>query len=156
MAHLEARVPTEEDILDLIKNISIEDKREILAQGVSVEWGVRHTLETSLEACAFRIEGKLAAMTGLCVNGVLVESVYPWLLGTPEMQKYPRLVLKYSRGILARWHAQYPCLTNYVDARHHRAIQWLTHLGARFEFIPEYGVYKRPFYKFSFGEEVCA
>ena len=156
MDRLEIREPTEEDILELIENMSIEDRREILSQGISIEWGVRHTIETSTEAVAFRWDGKLAAITGLCVHGILIESYFPWLLGTPEMQKHPRKVLSFSRQILARWRAKHPYMVNYVDARHHRAISWLTHLGAKFEFIEKHGAYQRPFYKFSFGDEQCA
>jgi len=72
------------------------------------------------------------------------------------MQDYPRLVLKYSKLLLARWRARYPFMRNFVDARHTRALAWLRHLGADFQFLPEHGPYKKPFYLVTFGEDPCA
>jgi hypothetical protein len=72
------------------------------------------------------------------------------------MQGYPRLVMKYSRELITRWLTKYGPLTNFVDSRHIRAIAWLRHLGAEFDLLPEFGPYKKPFYKFSIRGDSCA
>lgn len=149
---LDFRPPTEQDILDMIEGISLEDERELLAQGVEVEWAIRNSIKTASECVAALADGKLLCITGVSSEN-LTGDIYPWLLGTDEMQKHPRAVLKYSRMLLQRWQARHPYMTNWVDARHHRAISWLTHLGATLEFIPQHGLYRRPFYKFSFGSD---
>jgi hypothetical protein len=147
------RVPTEKDLAELEANISFDDARELSANGVSLDWAIRMSVENSVEAVSFLVDGELACIVGVTDGEGLVGPVFPWVLGTPLMQKYPRKVLYYSHKILNRWKAEYPYMTNYVDVRHHRAITWLTHLGASFEYIPMHGPYRRPFYKFSFGSE---
>ncbi len=139
---------------ELAASLSLEDRRELLAQGVEVEWAIWHSIQTSKEAVAIHVDDELVCITGLCVHENLGGGAYPWLLATPGMQCYPRLVLKYSRQLIKRWLQIEPYMTNYVDARHHRAISWLTHLGASLEYLPEHGIYRRPFYKFSFGSEL--
>lgn len=149
---LDFRLPTEEDILYLLANISIEDKRELRAQAVDTEWAIRHSIELADESLAIIANGNCLCILGITSMGVSGTAL-PWLLGTDEMKNYPRQVLIYSRRIISRWKSYYPYMENWVDARHHRAINWLTHLGAKFEYHEHYGIYGRPFYKFSFGEQ---
>lgn len=156
MVQVEARAPTEQDILELVENLSKEDRAELLIQGVDPEWGVRHSIAGSVECVAVRGDGVLACITGIVPCEGLAEYASPWLLGTEFMQRYPRQVLRYSKLLLARWAPQYPFMFNYVDARYERAILWLRHLGASEEFLPEHGPYKKPFYLFKFGDDSCA
>lgn len=152
---LEARYPTEADIQELLLQLSLEDRRELLIQAVDPEWAIRHSIETSVEVVAVVHRGRVACITGVREEDGLAPSASPWLLGTPVMQRYPRLVMKYSRELLARWSARFPFMRNYVDARHLRALAWLRHLGANFEYLPEYGPYRVPFYLVTFGEDPC-
>lgn len=156
VVRVEVRQPIEQDIKDLIENLSIEDRNELLIQGAEVEWAIRHSVETSDECIAIFGDGTLACMTGINVNDGLAPSATPWLLGTEFMQKYPRQVLAYSNLILNRWKRQHPFMFNYVDSRHVRAIAWLRRLGASFEEVPEHGPYKKPFFRFTFGVDPCA
>lgn len=144
--------PDEQDIQDLLVNLSEEDRLEICAMGFEPEWGIRHSIETSLEVVSIRGDGNLACIVGVAQEGELVPLVYPWLLGTPFMQKFPRKVLKFSRQILNHFRSKHNYMENYVDARHERAIGWLTHLGAKLYPAEPYGPYGRPFHKFTFGE----
>lgn len=144
--------PTTEDIEYLIKHLSVEDEREILCQGVSLEWAITSSIENSAEVVSIFDDDKLLCITGLVHDNGLVPRAYPWLLGTTAMQKYRRQVLLYSKKFILDWRTAYGKLENYVDARHHRAIQWLTHLGAELEFIEKHGIYQTPFYKFTFKE----
>lgn len=144
--------PDEADILELVENISEEDRLEILAMGVNPEFGIRHSISISLDVVAIRADEKLACIVGVASEGELVPTVYPWLIGTPHMQKFPRKVLHYSRRILSHFQSSHPYMENYVDVRHKRAVAWLAHLGAVIHPAEPYGPYGRPFHKFTFGE----
>lgn len=147
---------TERDILELLSDLLPADRQEILAMGFEPEWAVRNSVATSLECVAFRGDGRLVCLTGVCEPLALDPKVYPWLLGTSLMLRLPRKVLVYSRKILDRWLSSHPYMCNYVDERHERAIRWLSWLGADLTLEPSFGPYSRPFYKFEFGELPCA
>lgn len=53
----------------------------------------------------------------------------PWLLASDVIKKFKTTFLRQSVEILAVWLEQYPKLTNCVDSRHTKAIQWLKWLG---------------------------
>jgi len=151
---IEARWPEPSDARELINNLSLEDRQEILIQGFSVAWVVQHSISISDECVAvWTPAGALACIVGVAPEVSLSSRARPWLLGTLAMQSYPKLVMKYSKELLERWKSQYSYLENHVDARHSRAIAWLRHLGAKEEFIPEWGMYRAPFYRFYFGEQ---
>ncbi len=146
---------SDQDISDLLLDLLPEDRAEILAMGFSVDWGVRNSVETSLECVAIRGDGKLAALVGIS-QPVPLGDIQPWLLVTPVMRQLPLWLLRLSKRIILRWKRMHPYLVNYVDARHCVAITWLSWLGAELTLEPEFGPFKRPFYKFEFGEPPCA
>lgn len=157
MEKISFSLPTEADIEELVANIAPDDAQEILGMGVSPEWGICNSIENSVEVVAIRDpKGRLACIVGLMQSQDLVPVYSPWMIGTVSMQEYPIQVLRLSKKILGRWKAQHPYMENYVDSRHTRAIGWLRHLGAKFELNPEYGPYRRPYYKFTFGSEQWA
>jgi len=156
MPQVSARPPTEEDIEWLAANLASEDRDELLIQGAEPKWAIRYSVAQSEECVAVFGNGELACITGVMADHGLTHKAVPWLLGTPFMQKYPREVLRFSKVLLTRWSARHPFMENYVDVRHERAIRWLTFLGAKRELVPEYGAYKKPFYRFTFGEDPCA
>jgi hypothetical protein len=150
---IDFRPPTAEDIIELVADLSFEDRREVQALGLDPLWAISNSVKSSSECVAIIKDGKCVCITGLYESDGIAQQIYPWLMATPSIQAHPRQVLKYSKMLINRWRAQHPYMFNYVDARHHRAIVWLTHLGADFEFIPKHGVFNKPFYKFSFGSE---
>lgn len=147
---------TEQDIEELLADMLPADRAEVLALGHDLEWAVRNSVTTSLECVAIRKNGRLASLTGLGQPLALDEAAQPWLLSTNLILRHPRDVLRLSHLIFERWRSEHPYMVNYVDVRHERAIRWLGWLGADFEYIEEHGPYKRPFYRFSFGEPQCA
>jgi hypothetical protein len=147
---------TDGDISELLEGLLPADRAEILALGHDPEWAIRNSVETSLECVAIRGDGRLACLTGVGKSAALDDAVYPWLLSTDMILLHPKHCLKMSKLILNRWLAVHPYMTNFVDVRHERAIRWLTWLGANLELVDQYGPFKRPFYKFSFGALPCA
>ena len=146
---------SERDISDLLLDLLPEDRTEILAMGFNLEWGVRNSIETSLECVAIRGGDRLAAIFGVS-QPIPLGDPQPWLLGTSLMRKHPLVLLRISRKIISRWQRMFPYMTNHVDARHCIAVTWLKWLGATLTLDPEFGPYKRPFYRFEFGEPPCA
>ena len=150
-----ARVPLEQDIIELVTKLSLEDRDELLIQAADPEWAIRYSIDSSVECVAVFGNGELACITGVNKDAGLVMQATPWLLGTDVMKKYPREVIRFSHLMLQRWSNQFPFMENYVDARHLRARRWLTFLGANGTLVPEYGPYKKPFYRFTFGDDPC-
>lgn len=147
---------TPDDLVELAENILPADRTEILAMGVTVEWALKNSLETSLEAVTCRADGRVACVTGVCQSVALSDTVAPWLISTPIILSHPRPTLHYSRLILNKWLPEHPYMANYVDCRHFRAIRWLKWLGANLHEPSPVGPYSRPFHKFTFGEpNVC-
>lgn len=146
----------ERDIEELLAGLLLEDRQEILALGFEPEWAVRNSVATSVECWAIRGDGRLACLTGVCEPLALDSRVYPWMLGTELLLQQPRKTLVLSRRFIRMWQRRYPYMANYVDKRHHRAVRWLTWLGAKLTLDPAFGPFRRPFYKFEFGEPPCA
>lgn len=144
---------SEEHVEFMLKEISWEDRREALAMGFSLEWVLRSSLKNSEQSMAILVDGELVCLLGVVFEDTLSAVATPWMVATPKMQLFRRPVLVYSKKVLSMWLEQYGYLENYVDARNHRTITWLTHLGASFEYLPYFGPYARPFYRFSFGEK---
>lgn len=142
---------TEADIAELLENLLPEDREEILAMGFEVEWGVRNTVETSIESMAIRGDGKLACLVGLCESSILAPRIYPWMLATEVAVIDKKNNLRISRDLIRLWTSEHPYMTNWVDQRHTRAVEWLKWLGAKLT-PTTFGPYRRPFYKFEFGE----
>ena len=146
----------DQDVEDLLADITSEDRAEILAMGVSPEWGVNNSLATAIESVAIRVDGPLGCLTGVSHGPGLAEWVVPWMLMTNHGRKYPISILRVSRKIIRRWQGEFPYMKNYVDSRHCAAVEWLAWLGADLTFVEHYGPFRRPFYKFEFGAPSCA
>lgn len=142
---------TQEHIDYLVQHICEDDKREVLGLGYTVEWAIKHSVDTALESACILWNGIPVLILGVGQSQPFDEEYCPWLLATDELPKHPVKVMKYSFLILNRWLSKYGKLSNYVDARHHRAVEWLAVLGAEMELQESYGPYARPYYKFTFG-----
>lgn len=55
-----------------------------------------------------------------------------WLLATPDIERWPKLFIRYSRPILGLLNIKYPILYNVVDTRNTVHIRWLKWSGFRF------------------------
>jgi hypothetical protein len=57
----------------------------------------------------------------------------PWLLGTDELAKHPKMVVSISKPMVERWLKTYGFLTNFVHIDNKISIRWLTSLGFKIE-----------------------
>lgn len=86
----------------------------------------------------------------------LIDMGVAWFLGSDAVERLPETMIHRGWEVIDLFHEYYPTLTNFVDARHKRAIEWLEWLGF---FIagtcPNYGVAGVPFHWMMKAESQC-
>lgn len=148
---------SEEDILELIARLNPADERELLALGVQPGWGIRKSVSEAHQIMTARIAGELACVVGITLDEGLADSTpMPWLFGTEVLFRNQRALAIYTRKVIEVWLTDFPVVSNYVDIRHEKAISWLKHFGAEFDFPAPYGPLNRLFMKFTFRRTSCA
>ncbi|MFN3558942.1 MAG: hypothetical protein ACK4UQ_06605 [Brevundimonas sp.] len=86
------------------------------------------------------------------VAGMEADAGIAWMLGSPTMDKpsVARAILRQTADYVARLHARFPLLWNWVDARNTKSRAWLRWAG--FSIIsadPSHGLESRLFYQFA-------
>lgn len=151
------RTATEDDAISLSGRLREADQRELeLVTSMSFQEALVVSVEAA-EVCQCAVEnGLVIAVWGVTRSdhGGLV-----WMLGSNEMLKYQRLLLKDTRPWVNEMVKQYGFLYNYVHKDNKKSIKWLVALGFNVELKElEYGVAKAPFYFFNMkqqGEQQC-
>lgn len=72
----------------------------------------------------------------------------PWLLASDDFETHGLDIARLSRPLLDKMRTIYPRLENRVDARHTKAVRWLSWLGFAIEPATAWGVEGRPFHRF--------
>jgi hypothetical protein len=122
------------------------DAMEVAALGLTPVQALQQSLERSLWAEAYLIDGEVAAIVGLCRANLLAGPGVPWLLTGPACERHAKTFLKESRRQLARMRATCLPLINFVHADYRRAVRWLGWLGFTLE--PPQLVHGAPFRRF--------
>lgn len=156
MARLRLVEPTEADLRAIGHNLRAADRQELQAlSDAEVDWAECLCTAVSFSEVAYVAltpDGTPVAVFGLAPVSLLGGQACPWMLGTPELQRYGRDVVLLGKRFAREWGHKYDQLYNYVDARNTRAIAWLRHSGYTV-FSPEpRGVHGEPFHRF----ERCA
>lgn len=126
------------------------DKREIWASGgIGVEAALRISVERSTHAWTAFVDGDPACMWGCGPATAMSEDGTAWMVGGPEVERFPFRFLRENRKFLAEMLGVYPVLRNHVDARNVVAIRWLEWLGAEFEEPAPFGFARLPFRAFT-------
>jgi hypothetical protein len=139
-----------DDALRVAAHCRDADRAEFLAaSGRTPEEVVRDGLADSVMAFT-----GWAGEDPVCVFGVATWSLVagvgiPWMVGTDQLPRHSRALLRTSRPAVELMHARFPELVNYVDARNVAAIRWLRWLGFKVEPAAPYGVAGLPFHRFS-------
>ena len=145
---LEVRAARPEDAAALAPRLRAADLREIAAA----------TGEAPLEVLARGIAWSAPALSAIDPGGrvVAVFGVVPddrgggliWLLGSDDLVRHPRTLVKAGRAWLDRMQERYPRLWNHVDTRNEVHVRWLLRCG--FEVVrteEAHGVEGRPFHE---------
>ena len=110
-----------------------------------------HGLEYSVKAWTGLIDGEPVCMFGCVPASTLGNVGRPWMVGTNSLDTHPLVFLRRCKrsGCLREMRERFDVLTNFVDVRNTRAIEWLIWLGFEVWIDPvELGPYKLPFLRF--------
>lgn len=126
------------------------DVDEIMAvHGTSVRQILHEAVYTSTETLsAFAPDGGLLCVFGLAARSAISDTAAPWLLGTPRLEDFNRVLARDGRAYVGRALTLYRRLENRVDARNRWSLVWLRRLGFEIEPAQPYGVEKRMFHLF--------
>lgn len=122
--------PTMIDVVELVDNMRAADRKECeLATGMDAMGAVQISIGFSDRVAAVRVDGKLACIYGVCPSVLDNRIGIPWMLGTPEMDRWPTVILKVSRACVEDMLKTYHEILNWVHADNTRSIAWLKRLG---------------------------
>ena len=108
-----------------------------------------HNSQWSLAICHDETRHVLA-LCGVGHHPEVPDVGFPWMLASDGLLGVQQTFLRHSRAVIARMQADYPVLTNWVDARNAVHIRWLRWCGFRFiRLHPVFGHERRPFYEFA-------
>lgn len=113
----------------IANNMRAADVLECTAMGHTPKQALRSGLRTASEAWTAKVDGKPAAMFGLRVTSALSGTGVPWMLGTDEVYRHPREMIRWGSLILGRWLDSTPSLSNYVSVGNAPAIRMLRRWG---------------------------
>jgi hypothetical protein len=138
--------------LDLAPRVRAADRAELMDG-----WG--HTPAFALTEGVLRSDlawSGFADRTLVCLFGVAPVphapgTGVPWLIGSDLILRHQRAFLRRNRARLAEMQALYPVLRNWVDARNHVALRWLSWLGFTIDPTAPMGPRGLPFHHFHKG-----
>lgn len=136
---------------DRLRAADVEEIRA--ASGLAPAEALRRSYELSSHVWAVREFSSLPIAPPIALWGVgplsLVEGRgCPWLLATDAFEGLGPDIARLSRPLMAAMRDLYPHLENRVDARHTRAVRWLSWLGFTIDPAKAWGVEGRPFHRF--------
>lgn len=126
-----------EDASSIAPHLRDADKNEITAMsGGKHEQAILYSILSSEAHTVCLPDG-----TPICIFGVGDDTMgggIPWMIGTDEMIKHRKALIKDARKWIEHKLVEFPVLWNYVDSRNKAHINWLQHMGFAVSEIPEY------------------
>ena len=120
---------TDEDIRAVAANMRAIEVEECRAFGRSPEEALQRGRKAARICHAARLNGEPVAVYGLLVISLMGGVGSPWMLGTDEIGRHGRDLMRIARATVAEWQAVTPFLHNNVHAENAVSIRWLTRLG---------------------------
>ena len=132
---------------DRLRAADVEEIRA--ASGLAPAEALRRSYELSSHVWAVReFSGLPIALWGVGPLSLVEGRGCPWLLATDAFEGLGPDIARLSRPLMAAMRDLYPHLENRVDARHTRAVRWLSWLGFTIDPAKAWGVEGRPFHRF--------
>jgi hypothetical protein len=128
------------------------DAAEIAALGYGKVEGIGRSLDRSIWADAYLLDGEVAAILGFCLPMMLGELASLWLLTGRPVDRCRKAFLRLTRDRLTEVRKDWPMLVDYVHAEYHEAHRWLEWLGYRIGPPEPYGRLGKPFCRAAIGE----
>jgi hypothetical protein len=122
----------------------------IAASGVPLRYALKEGLKISLPSCwMIYLGGKPSVLTGVSPYPLHEGTGIVWMLGSADIEQYPKLFHILSQQVLKDMFAFYPRLTNVVDVRNTTHVLWLRRLGFNFTKLHQkWGPFGLPFFEF--------
>jgi hypothetical protein len=113
----------------LARHMRTIDQLECRAMGREPKQALRTGIAASAKCWTALLDGRPHAMFGVVVESILTGEAVPWFLGTDEVYRHPREMLKWGPGIIERLHDSRHTLRNLVSAQNGQAIRLLKRWG---------------------------
>lgn len=140
---------TAEHVSQMLPNVRLADCHEVRASsGMTIDEALPMSVEASEMCWAGLVDDQVACIFGVTGASMLSTTGYPWMLGTDLIELHAKAFLRRNRKMVGVMLERYPYLTNYVDCRNAKAIEWLKWLGFTILDAEPYGFYKMNFHKF--------
>lgn len=141
---------TRADAIALAPRLRAADVEEIrAASGRGALDALLRSFEFSTHVWAVRAaDGRPVALWGVGPLSLVEGRGCPWLLAADAFEALGPAIARKSRPLLAAMRDLYPRLENHVDARHRKAVRWLSWLGFTIDPAAPWGVEGRPFHRF--------
>lgn len=128
-------LPTTPPHLSLLaQNMRDNDKAEVVGVGSTIKRALWRGYRNSILCRTALIDGKVAAVWGLCVGmknnvSLLSDIGVPWMLTTDAVEQLPISFCRQGRREIAAMRAIKPKLESYVAADYVQAVRFLKLLG---------------------------
>jgi len=149
---LETKIVTVEQwhIRHVADNCRKTDKAELFALALIDPYNaIKDGVETSETSWTGLINNVPVCIFGVCpVGGLFGNMGRPWMIGTDLIDQHAITFLRRNKKFVKMMLNQYGYLSNYVDCRNTKAIQWLRWLGFSFNEPEPMGPFMLPFMRF--------
>lgn len=140
---------TEEHVRYVADRLHEEDAAEVWAwDHKSPHSHLAQSLLVSRDARAGLADGLPILLWGVGQQTLTSDVGIPWALGTFAVPQHGRAIARGSREVVQQYRTWYKLMVNYVDARHRRAVRWLSWLGFTIDPAVPVGPDKVPFHRF--------
>ena len=142
--------PTEPgDAARLFADLRPSDLAECQAYGqADIGAGIEASVRRSVLCWTALVDGEVAAILGVAPLNILTGMGSPWMLGTPLVDRYQRVLVRKTPEYIARMLKAFPHLVNFVHARNTTSVRWLRRLGFTLHEAVPYGPLAEPFHPF--------
>jgi hypothetical protein len=141
--------PTWKEAVKVATKMRKADREEVMASNKhSPIEAIEKGLDKSHFSACVVLNGTPCAIFGLIKVSPLLEKGVPWFLGTDELFKVPKMMVKEGRKTVEEMLLHCSYLENYVHCKNTKSIKWLRMLGFELEKPQVYGVMSEQFMKF--------
>jgi len=105
------------------------DRLETGARGRSPKDAVRRALRLSDWACTALVDGEPHAIFGVTSMSSIEDRGAPWFLGSEEVYRHPREMIRRGQSVVAVMHDSFRRLENVVSRDNVRAVRMLRRWG---------------------------
>lgn len=106
-----------------------DDVLECSLVGMSPKQALRNGLLGSSIIWTAKVDGRPEAMFGAVPLSVVEGRGRVWMLGTPEIERHGKSMVRLGRRYTDALHDHFPILENFVPAHNDRVLRWLSRLG---------------------------